>query len=47
MKCNHSFRYAGGVAKCIKCKKYLQPDGRVTDTPTGRRARAKGGKKTV
>jgi hypothetical protein len=36
----HSFRYYGGVAKC-QCGKYLQPDGRVTDTPTGRTRKKK------
>jgi hypothetical protein len=35
--CKHSFKYYGGVAKCTKCKKYLQPSGKITDTPTGRK----------
>jgi hypothetical protein len=34
--CKHSFKYAGGRAKCVKCGKYLQPSGEVTSTPTGR-----------
>jgi len=34
--CKHSFNYYGGVAKCSKCKKYLQPNGKVTTTPTGK-----------
>ena len=37
IKCKHTFNYAGGRAKCSKCGKYLQPDGKVTDTPTGKK----------
>lgn len=36
----HMFSYAGGEAKC-KCGKFLQPDGRITDTATGRIYRKK------
>lgn len=43
MACKHKFIYYGGQAKCTKCGQYLQPDGRVTQTPTGRTR--KGGKK--
>lgn len=34
----HMFSYRGGEAKC-SCGKYLQPDGRITDTVTGRKKR--------
>ncbi len=44
-KHKHSFRYAGGAAKC-KCGKFLQPDGRITDTPTGRKKQVKNKLKT-
>ena len=37
-KHKHSFRYFGGAAKC-SCGKYLQPDGRITNTMTGRPGR--------
>lgn len=32
----HMFRYCGGEAPCIHCGWFLQPDGRVTRTVTGR-----------
>jgi hypothetical protein len=37
-KHTHKWRYSGGDAKCTVpgCKKYLQPDGRVTNTATGK-----------
>jgi hypothetical protein len=34
-KHKHLFCYMGGEAKCI-CGKYLQPDGRITNTATGK-----------
>lgn len=37
----HEWKYAAGRAWCDKCGKYLQPDGRVTDTPTGRTRKKK------
>ncbi|GAB7387367.1 hypothetical protein BSNK01_12030 [Bacillaceae bacterium] len=39
MACKHQWKYAAGRAKCEKCGKYLQPDGKVTKTPTGREKR--------
>jgi hypothetical protein len=35
-KHRHRWTYFGGCARCA-CGLYLQPDGRVTKTPTGRR----------
>jgi hypothetical protein len=32
----HSWRYMGGEAKCIYCHLFIQPDGKVTRTATGR-----------
>lgn len=40
MSHKHAWTYGGGVAKC-KCGKYLQPDGKVTATPTGRTRKKK------
>jgi len=37
MACKHKWKYAGGTAKCTNCGKYMQPNGKVTKTPTGRR----------
>lgn len=36
MKHKHRWAYLGGQAKC-RCGKYVQPDGRITSTPSGRR----------
>lgn len=36
MICKHKWQYAAGRAKCVKCGMYLQSDGKVTKTPTGR-----------
>jgi hypothetical protein len=41
MTYKHTWSYAGGIARCVGCRKYLQPDGRVTDTPTGRKGKAR------
>jgi len=40
IKHKHSFHYRGGEAKC-DCGKYLQPDGSITNTATGRKYRKK------
>ena len=41
-KCpKHLWIYYGGVCKCKNCGKYLQPDGKITDTPTGRKRKVK------
>jgi len=37
----HKWEYAAGRARCTKCKMYLQPDGKVTKTPTGRARKKK------
>lgn len=34
--CKHRWVYAAGVCKCSECGRYLQPNGNVTSTPTGR-----------
>jgi len=41
-KCpKHQWVYYGGECKCKVCKKYLQPNGKVTLTPTGRTRKKK------
>ena len=39
-KHKHMFSYRGGEAKCT-CGKFLQPDGSITKTATGRRTKTK------
>lgn len=41
MACKHTWNYVGGRAKCTKCGMYLQPDGKITKTPTGRTLKKK------
>lgn len=33
----HKWRYVGGYSRCDGCGKYVQPDGRITSTPSGRK----------
>ena len=39
-KHKHLWSYAAGQAGC-KCGKYIQPDGTITSTPTGRTRKKK------
>lgn len=36
-KHRHAWVYLGGCARCKGCGMYLQPDGRITKTPYGRK----------
>jgi len=45
-KHKHHWKYFAGEARCVTCGLYLQPDGRVTRTRSGKsKRRPAGGKK--
>ncbi len=46
-KCKHNWSYAAGRCRCTKCGMYLQPNGKITDTPTGRKKKGYNKKCTI